>query len=155
MRPNAPTMAAIRELRMDTSLQQVYYQSKLQEGEVMPYPLPPGTVSMHVRYKCDAQVQIWPLRCTRQHIGWAYVTQRKYHPVVPKESWGIPNLHAPRGSADMNPTPPHTCQVRTAWVAIEHDLYRRALEPPETFHVAACYVLFSDHMQPTTCKPCW
>ncbi len=48
VRPNAPTMEAIRALRMDTSLQQVYYQSKLQE-EVMPYPLPPGTVSMHVR----------------------------------------------------------------------------------------------------------
>ena len=54
MRPNAPTMEAIRALRMDTSLQQVYYQTKLQEEEVMPYPLPPGTVSMHVRSQFPA-----------------------------------------------------------------------------------------------------
>ncbi len=34
---------------MRPAKEQVYYQTKLQEAEHMPYPLPPGTVSMHVR----------------------------------------------------------------------------------------------------------
>ena len=70
VRPNAPTMDAIRALRMDTSLQQVYYQSKLQEEEVMPYPLPPGTVSMHVRSLSQALVAtLTPSALARQLEG--------------------------------------------------------------------------------------
>ena len=53
--------------------EQVYYQTKLQEAEHMPYPLPRGTVSMHVRCvmsgtPCSA---VWPTtsnRCTNQGL---------------------------------------------------------------------------------------
>ena len=49
IRPNAPTMAAITALRMNTSLTHVWQNGQLQPGLTMPYPLPQGTVSMHVR----------------------------------------------------------------------------------------------------------
>ena len=40
--------AQVHECKL-VSCEQVYYQAKLQEEVNMPYPLPPGTVSMHVR----------------------------------------------------------------------------------------------------------
>ena len=51
IRPNPPTMAAIVALRMNTSMTHVWRNGQPQPNLTMPYPLPPGTVSMHVRHK--------------------------------------------------------------------------------------------------------
>ena len=49
VRPNAPTLAAITALRMNTSLTHVWQRGQLQRDMTVPYPLTPGTISMHVR----------------------------------------------------------------------------------------------------------
>ncbi len=50
VRPNALTMDAIRRLRLDPSLHRTFYSGEEQQGRPIPYPLPRGTISMHVRW---------------------------------------------------------------------------------------------------------
>ena len=49
IRPNAPTIAAMSALRMNASMAHVWRNGRLEPNLSMPYPLPPGTISMHVR----------------------------------------------------------------------------------------------------------
>ena len=49
VRPNALTMDAIGRLRMDPSLHRTYHSGEEQSDTALPYPLPRGTISMHVR----------------------------------------------------------------------------------------------------------
>lgn len=49
VRPNAPTLAAVRALRLNSALHQVARNGKVQKSALVPFPLPPGTISMHVR----------------------------------------------------------------------------------------------------------
>jgi hypothetical protein len=49
VRPNRPTMAAILALRMNGSLNHVWQEGQPQPALTVPYPLTPGTISMHVR----------------------------------------------------------------------------------------------------------
>ncbi len=49
VRPNEPTMAAVTAMRMNLSLTHVWQGGQLQREMAVPYPLTPGTVSMHVR----------------------------------------------------------------------------------------------------------
>ena len=49
VRPNAPTLAAIRTMRLDTAMHQVACAGARQPNETVPFPLPPGTISIHVR----------------------------------------------------------------------------------------------------------
>ena len=49
VRPNALTMGAISRLRKDPGLHRTYHSGEHQADRAMPYPLPKGTISMHVR----------------------------------------------------------------------------------------------------------
>ena len=49
IRPNNHTMAKIRRLRMNPKLHNVWQYGKAATHLSVPYPLPPGTISMHVR----------------------------------------------------------------------------------------------------------
>jgi hypothetical protein len=50
IRPNNYTMAKIRRLRMNPKLHNVWQHGKAAAHLEVPYPLPPGTISMHVRH---------------------------------------------------------------------------------------------------------
>ena len=49
IRPNNHTMAKIRRLRMNPKLHNVWQHGRAATHLEVPYPLPPGTISMHVR----------------------------------------------------------------------------------------------------------
>ena len=49
IRPNNYTMAKIRRLRMNPALHNVWQYGRAATHLSVPYPLPPGTISMHVR----------------------------------------------------------------------------------------------------------
>ena len=49
VRPNAPTLAAVRALRLNPDMHQVARNGDVQKAVGVPFPLPAGTISMHVR----------------------------------------------------------------------------------------------------------
>ena len=63
IRPNEPTMAAITALRMNTSLAHVWQAGSLQANMTVPYPMTPGTISMHVRRELCSMWEPWSESC--------------------------------------------------------------------------------------------
>ena len=49
VRPNAPTLAAVRAMRLNPAMHQVARNGELNNTATVPFPLPPGTISIHVR----------------------------------------------------------------------------------------------------------
>ena len=49
MRPNALAMDSIKRMRLDPSMHKTHHLGEEQAGRAIPYPLPRGTISMHVR----------------------------------------------------------------------------------------------------------
>ena len=55
IRPNNHTMAKIRRLRQNPALHHVWQNGRPATHMTVPYPLPAGTISMHVRCGLDNQ----------------------------------------------------------------------------------------------------
>ncbi len=71
VRPNAVTMDAIRRLRLDPSLHRSYNSGEEQQGKPIPYPLPRGTISMHVRWAAlsiQGSVAVMPMPSRRAKL---------------------------------------------------------------------------------------